>query len=499
MINLLLKYESTQILSAKGGIIFILLFASCTYDKIEPKYDTFGYPEDVGKIMITQCAVTGCHDNISNDAAAGLNLTTWEKLFEGARNKNMAVIPYCSELSFLLPFVNTYSDLGTQLLPTMPVGKSPLSREEVLTLRNWVSNGAPNDDGYVKFSDNSERRKIYVANQGCDLVSVFDAETKSLMRYVSVGRHSAIEVPHTITVSPDGKFWYVVFINNTYIEKYRCSDDVKVGEINLGIPGWHTVSISGDSKFAIAVHWDINGAIALIDLTSFHVIQVYSGTGMFYLPHGCALNQNGTIGYVTAQSGNFVYKLNMTDPDNPDITFQVLNLGDIPNPYNNQVNPHQVKFSPDYSSYYVTVEARDEVRVFNSANDSLIAVIPTCKYPQELTFSTSTPYLFVTSYADAISFAPKIGAISVINYQTNSFVRNIYSGYQPHQLVVDDVNGYAFVANRNVSSGGPAPHHNATCIGRNGYATAIDLNTLNIVPNFKVELSVDPYSVAIRK
>jgi len=483
----------------KVSLITIVFFSSCSYDKIEPKITYSGYPENVGKIMTTKCAVTGCHDDESYNATGGLNFSTWEKLFEGSRNKNMPVIPYRTDLSFLLAFINTFSDLGPQLLPTMPVGKTPLSREEVTTLHNWIASGAPNANGYVKFSDNPDRRKIYVANQGCDLVSVFDAETKALMRYVDVGKTSAIEIPHNITVSHDGKFWYVVFVNSAYIEKYRCSDDVKLGELNLSYVGWHTIAISGDSKFAIAVHWGFEGAVALIDLTSFQVVQIYGGMGFFDLPHGSELNQDGKIGYITAQSGNFIYKVDMTLPNNPDITLLVVRPGDFPNAFDNHVNPHQVRFSPDYARYFVTVESLNEVRVFNATNDSLIAVIPTCKYPQEMSFSTSTPYLFVTSYADATTFAPNVGCITVINYETNTFVANIYSGYQPHQLVVDDVNGYVFVANRNISTGGPAPHHSSSCVGRNGYATAIDLNTLNIIPNFKVELSVDPYSVTIRK
>ncbi|MGL5891526.1 MAG: hypothetical protein ACRC3B_16670 [Bacteroidia bacterium] len=35
-----------------------------------------GYPVDVAKIMITKCAVSGCHDSRSAGAAAGLDLST---------------------------------------------------------------------------------------------------------------------------------------------------------------------------------------------------------------------------------------------------------------------------------------------------------------------------------------------------------------------------------------------------------------------------------------
>jgi hypothetical protein len=59
-----------------------------------------------------------------------------------------------------------------------------------------------------------------------------------------------------------------------------------------------------------------------------------------------------------------------------------------------------------------------------------------------------------------------------------------------------------FVANRNQTTGGPAPHHSSNCGGKNGYITFIDMNTLELVPygtSFKkVEVSVDPYSIAVR-
>jgi hypothetical protein len=37
------------------------------------------------------------------------------------------------------------------------------------------------------WSDNPNRKKYYVLNQGCDVVTVFDAETQLPMRYITVG------------------------------------------------------------------------------------------------------------------------------------------------------------------------------------------------------------------------------------------------------------------------------------------------------------------------
>ncbi len=481
-------------------LFFFLLsgMAACTWEKGIPEAGYKDYPDPVGKIMLTHCAVTGCHTTDSKGACAGLDLSSWSHLFEGSK-ANSAVIPFRPDYSFLFYSVNTFDDLGLKLLPVMPVNANALSREDVITIRDWIAAGAPDKNGYVKFSENSDRKKIYVVNQGCDLVAVFDAESRILMRYVDVGVSAGIEVPHSITVSPDNRFWYVSFIGNSIIEKYRCTDDVKVGEVDLGNAGWHTMAISGDSRFGIAVNWETDGKVALIDLNTMSLISKYSGSGLFVSPHGCALNQDGTRAYVTAQAGNFIYRIDLTNQQLPDVTEMVLEPGDFPSAGNGQFKPHQIRYSPDYSSYYVTAEAADELRVFQASNDSLIAVIPACEDPEEMSFSLSTPYLFVASYEDAGTFAPDEGCVSIINYKTNTFLKNIYTGFQPHQLVVDDANGYVLVANRNISLSGPAPHHVSNCSGRNGYATAISLNTLEIIPDFKAELSVDPYGVAIRK
>ena len=87
----------------------------------------------------------------------------------------------------------------------------------------------------------------------------------------------------------------------------------------------------------------------------------------------------------------------------------------------------------------------------------------------------------------------------------NSLITKIYTGHQPHGIAVDDNNNLVYVANRNASSGGPAPHHSitiSTCNGKNGYVTFIDMKTLSLVQqgssSKQVEVAVDPYAIAIR-
>ena len=78
----------------------------------------------------------------------------------------------------------------------------------------------------------------------------------------------------------------------------------------------------------------------------------------------------------------------------------------------------------------------------------------------------------------------------------------IYTGHQPHGLAVDDNKNIVCVANRNQTTGGPAPHHTGECGGKNGYMTFINMSTLTLLKSGsadkKIELAADPYSVAVR-
>ena len=141
--------------------VLLVLLGSCTWDKVKPSDYYKGYPPEIGEIMIHRCATTGCHNEKSSYAAGGLELTSWDKLFEGTVD-NAAVVPYRSDQSFLSFFINTYNDLGPVLLPTMPYNKEVLTREEVELITGWIDQGAPNDEGTIIFSDDPGRKKFYV-------------------------------------------------------------------------------------------------------------------------------------------------------------------------------------------------------------------------------------------------------------------------------------------------------------------------------------------------
>lgn len=464
--------------------LLIIFSAGCKEEKTEPAPFNDGcYPPEIAEIIVKKCANSGCHNTQSKDAASGLDLSTWENMFLGNRNGAVCV-PFRSDQSTLFFFSNTDTSLGTVMIPTMPYNAPPLSAAEILTIRNWIDAGAPNCRGEVKFANSPNRKKFYVANQGCDLIGVHDAETKVVMRYIDVGNSASIESPHMVKVSPDGSYWYVAFINSNVFQKYRTSDDTFVAEVNISQGSWNTFTISADGTKAWIVDFS-QGRVAYVNLQTMTLEKMYSDPG-FTNPHGSAISPDGNTLLVTGQIGNVIYKWDVTDPMFPEYTEIIINSSG-----GSTADAHEVAYSPDGSKYFITCQGRNEVRIFNASNDALIATIPTASFPLEMSFSTSTNYLFVTC---------EIGnSVTVIDYVNNTHVKDLFVGYQPHGISVDDVKKLVYVANRNTpSSGGPPPHHSSNCGGRNGYLTMIDLNTLNLVSNFKMELSVDPYSVSVR-
>jgi DNA-binding beta-propeller fold protein YncE len=481
-------------------ILVVAILSGCTHDKIELSLVEEDYPKDVAAIIQNKCATAGCHNTQSASVADGLDFSTWDKMFKGGRN-GASVIPYSVDYSFLLFFVNTYSDLGPMQVPTMPFNQPKLSRDEVNTLRNWIAGGAPNASGVVKFSGDPNRKKFYVCMQGCDQVAVFDAETKLIMRYVKVGiDNSTIESPHQIRITPDGKYWCVNFIAGHVLQVFSTTDDVLVATIEIGNATWNTIAYTPDSKKAYICATQTNPQIVEINLETMSMTRQLPTDGF---PHGSYVTHDGETLYVTSQYGNHITKMYLSDLSHDDI---MLDGTFTPNNTANTYDPHEIIFSPDESHYFVTCQHTNDVRVFRKSDDHLEAIIPVGTYPLEMAMASTRPYIYVSCEEDS-TIAGQRGSVYVINYQTMQVVNHVYTGWQPHGLCVDDDRQLVYVANRNVSTNGPAPHHSSGC-GRSGYVTIIDMNTnqlLEIIPEdgdsyeYKYEVLADPYFVMYRR
>lgn len=485
-------------------VLFASIYSGCKQDAPAFDLEASQYPDEIGQIILSNCAISGCHNSASAHAAAGLDLTSWETCMQGD-DAGAVVIPYSHEFSTLFMFCNTYADLGLTAEPTMPFNNDPLTRAQIITLRNWINSGAPSRSGKIAFAENQSRKKYYVTNQGCDVVTVIDQETGIPMRYVPVGALSSIELPHALRLSPDGEYWYVCFAYGSYLEKYRTSDDAFVGRILLGADpsaafgSWNTFSITPDGNHAFVVHWDPAGAgrIAWVDLQNMQLNQLYQSSALNNT-HGSAVSPDGNTLYITSTSGNFIYKFDVSNPGFPSFDQIIIDgSSSLPGPMP-QENGHEIAIAPDGTKYFVTCQGTNNVRVFDINTDTLLATIPVGVYPQEIVLSTSTPYGYVTCSEDTATYPGKRGSVYQFNWQTNTLVGSVYSGHQPHGITLDEDKQLLIIANRNATVGGPAPHHGSVCAGKNGSLAFIDMTSLTLLDDLELELSVDPYACIYR-
>jgi DNA-binding beta-propeller fold protein YncE len=473
-------------------------FGACRRDAVVIDQSASGYPADVGKILLTKCAVPGCHSKQSAINAGGLDLSSWSAMLKGT-NSGSAVIPYQPDFSTLFLFSNSYPTLGLSLLPRMPVNADPLSLEEVKTLRTWIANGAANASGTVPFSDKPWRTKYYVPNQGCDVVTVMDAATLVPMRNIPVGISPAIEAPHQVRISPDRRYWYVIFLAGRAFQKFDALTDELVGSIDLGEGSWNTFTLTPDGRHAFAVDWSSQGKIFYLNLENLTIETRYP-LGLFKFPHGGSISPDGRFLIVPAQYGNYVYKIQIGSPfspTNPNFDNIEVSLDGLP--VNNQqgLNPHDLAFSPDGSRYFVSCQGSAEIRVLRTSDDALLQVLPTGFFPQEVVIYPGRNQLWVTCMGDSLSFSGKVGSVMAFDVNTGHRLATLFSGWQPHGIGIDPLFDRVVVANRNATLQGPPPHHSSFCGGRNGYVTFVHPGTFEVQKR-RVEVSVDPYFVGIR-
>ncbi len=476
-------------------VAFVAFYYACSKD--QTVQTDSGYPPEIAGIILPNCATTGCHTDEDKIAAAGLSLETWDDLFAGANN-GAAIIPFRVDQSLLAFYINIYEELGLMLSPTMPQNEPALNRSEIETMMNWINSGAPNDKSEIPFCCDDNRSKYYVVNRGCDMITVFDQQTDLAMRCIDVGQYPDFpEAPYAIEISHDGNFWYMIFIDGDVIQKYSTATDSLIDQRFIGVGNWSDLIISPDGTKAFIVNWTQVGQLVYFDLENMEVLEVFNSPGMFVSPHGIIASEDFTTLYMTSETGNYFYIINVTDPFDPQITKKRLDPL-IPAVNDLTMRPQQIIFSPDFSKYYISCSESNEIRVFHSSNDSLIAVIPTGIHPTMMSISETYPYLFVACDQTVCSLPKCKGSVEVINYETDQHIKTIQGElFEPHGIAVNDVSGKVYITNRNISVDGPAPHHQSLCEGKNGFVSAFDLNTLEMI-DFDPEVSVDPFQILIR-
>ncbi|MEM6264679.1 MAG: hypothetical protein AAGI38_19360 [Bacteroidota bacterium] len=505
------------ILPVCGLVFFAILIWGCQRDTpFNPTIEVQDFPDSVNQIIQANCATRGCH--AGSDLGSDLDLTSWTAMHQGS-NFGTVMIPGWPDWSHLFMHSNTYEELGITALPAMPFNADEyLSRTEVLTLRNWINAGglSKKGDSYWASRRAETNGKAFILCAGSDLMAVIDLQTELVMDFVEVGGDPLFpEGPHYIEISPDNQFLYLTFITSgdsltrgsAIVEKYGTDNYALVGRCQVDSdPALIVLSQSGNRM--VISHYNSLPAMAkltLINTETMEILHEAVGDGTFLAsPHGMASTFDFRTLYVGAGRGNYYTKVSIVEDkfDQEDekirIDPSVRRIGENPD-----YEPYHCYLLEDRKLFFVTCSLTNDVRVFNTENDSLLAVIPVGETPRLMDYDPVSGRMFIAcgneeNFAEQGSLK---GCVTVLNVASLTVEKNIFRiGQRPHGIRVDPERRRLYVSTEN-NGGKDPPHHFVPGRGtlQPGKFHVIDLNTLEVIQELDTDLAFRPNQIAITK
>ena len=166
---------------------------------------------------------------------------------------------------------------------------------------------------------NAQDYYLYVAAESEDEVHLvhFNAETAKaeIAKTITVGRMpTEIDGPHGLTVSPDGKHWFVSIAHGNpygWLAKYETGTDELVGVTDLGMfPA--TMEISDRTGLLYIVNFDLHGpmepsTVMVVDPDEMEVLSEIE-TGI--MPHGSRNSTDGNSNYHVSMMSDELIEVN---------------------------------------------------------------------------------------------------------------------------------------------------------------------------------------------
>jgi len=381
---------------------------------------------------------------------AGLDLGSWESLMRGS-NLGEVVIPFDADRSLIVKVAERS-------------GASLLSSAEISRVRQWIDEGARNDDGAVPFADATEL--LYVTSQGSALVSVIDMEANVVIRTVDLRKLGFSENarPHHIVVEPEGEHWYVSLIGENTVLKFNRANEL-VGRFSFEVPGMlaldaaggilyvgrsmsavnppqrigfadadggeveevdvfyprpHALALTGDGRVLYGASLGVN-QMASIDTESMDV-EIHQVPGMHHSLVQFAVSPDGDVMIGGGEMSGILLFFDISDPMNPTVV-DSLAVGGAP--------WHPV-FSPDGTRAYVPRKMADAVSVIDMTARKQIAEItgPGLSQPHGSAVRSDGRYVYVSNSNLDGDYTPRRpfegdpgGTVVVIDTQTNEVVK----------------------------------------------------------------------------
>ncbi|HXY31691.1 MAG TPA: YncE family protein [Gemmatimonadaceae bacterium] len=347
---------------------------------------------------------------------------------------------------------------------------------------------------------------LYVSSESGDIVTRIEV--------ASTGWHKAAEIPvgllpsdidgpHNVSVSPDGRFWYVSIAHGMpfgFVWKFTTGSDTLVGRVQVGMFPT-TIGLSPDGNWAYVPNSDFHGDRGHMNTVSVLYTPTMTSVAAIPtcdMPHGSKWNHHGTVVYIACMMSD---ELVTIDPSTFDIGRRV-SLGSghpMTMAEHEQMADHSgpatgpgaasstmagqnpdclttyVSVSPDDSRIYLACNHSGELQVRDARTLDLIKRLPTGAGAYNVEPSPDGRFVLVTN--------KKAQSVSIVSATTLAELSRVPTSKKiPHGIAFSPDGRYAFVSCESVGSDP-------------GAVDAIDLATLQRVASMPVPLQ--PTGIAL--
>ncbi len=343
----------------------------------------------------------------------------------------------------------------------------------------------------VGWSSIAQDYYVYVTAESEDEVAVvkFDGEQAKSIQTIQVGVWpTEIEGPHGITISPDGKYWYLTLAHGIpfgTLYKYSTETNEQLGKITLGLfPA--SMQISKATGLLYCVNFNLHGdmvpsTVSVVDPeTMTELKRITTGA----MPHGSRISPDGTKHYSVAMMSGELFEIDALRLE----VIRVLSLDDTadtehmqhqdhgvhassamdqaPGMKHSKVKPTWVIPHPQWNRVYVAGNGVDQVFEVDLSSWTVTNKFPTGKGPYNLEISPDGTKLVVTYKSE--------GTTGVWDLKTGKELAKISNSRKvSHGIAIAPDSKFAFVSVEGIG-------------GEPGAVDVIDLNELTLVATAEV-------------